>query len=118
MTDEWCPPTGEQLIPADLDEVTATTTPDVAREIDASVRSMEADLVLGVSEADIRLVDAFFHELALDASEDKSPPTRAEQLADAESIAALERLKAMTPDELRAERARRLRERRLRDGGR
>jgi hypothetical protein len=117
MNDEWCPPSGEQLIPANLDDMTAATTPDAARDIDASARPAEsADLVLGVSEADIRLVDAFYHEVALDASTDKAPPTRAERLANAESIAALARLRAMTPDELRAERARRLRERQPRDG--
>ena len=115
MNDEWCPPTGEQLIPADLDNVTAATTRDAALDIEASVRSSEtSDLVLGVSEADIRLVDAFHHELALEASADKSPPTRAEQLANAELAASFERLKAMTPEELRAERARRLRERQRR----
>ena len=74
------------------------------------------EVVLGVSEADINLVDAYFHELALDASEDPSPPTCEEQIADAESVAAFARLKAMTPDELRAETARRIRERRRRDG--
>ena len=114
MNDEWCPPTGEQTIPAEL---TAATAPDAAHDTEASLKSFEgADLVLGVSEADIRMVDAFFHEVALDASEDKSPLTPAELLADAESVAAFERLKAMTPEEQRAERARRLRERRLRDG--
>ena len=73
-------------------------------------------LVLGVSEADIRLVDAYFHELALDASSDPSPPTREEQTANAELAESFARLKSMTPDELRAERARRIRERRRRDG--
>ena len=117
MNDEWCPPTGDQLIPTDLDTATAATTPDAARDIEASARSSEtSDLVLGVSDADIRLVDAFHHELALEASADKSPPTRAEQLANAELAASFERLKAMTPEELRAETARRLRERQRRDG--
>ena len=74
------------------------------------------DLVLGVSEADINLVDAYFHELALESVSDPSPLTPEEQAADAGSVAAFERLKAMTPDELRAERARRMRERRLRYG--
>ncbi len=73
-------------------------------------------LVLGVSEADIRLVDAYYHELALEASNDPSPLTREEQIADAEWAESFARLKAMTPDELRAERARRIRERRRRDG--
>lgn len=74
------------------------------------------ELVHGVSEADVRLVDTYFHELAIDASNDPSPLTPEEQAADAESVASFARLKAMTPDELRAERARRIRERRRRDG--
>ena len=115
MNDEWSPPTGEQLIPVDLDNVTGSTTPN-AREIDAR-RTEGADLVLGVSEADIRLVDAFYHELALEASAVKLSASPAEQLADAESVAAFERLKAMTPEEQRAERARRIRERQQGDGG-
>jgi hypothetical protein len=67
------------------------------------------ELVLGVSEADFRLVDAFYQELALEASNDPSAPTREEQTANAESAKSFARLKAMTPDELRAERARRIR---------
>jgi hypothetical protein len=117
MNDEWCPPTGEQLIPADLDKTTAATTRNAAGDIDSSARQKEsADLVLGVSEADIRLVDAFYHEVALEASADKAPQSRPDHLANAESIAAFERLRAMSPDELRAERARRIRERQRRDG--
>ena len=90
-----------------------------AQAVNANVATkakIRDELVLGASEADIRLVDAYFHELALDASNDPSPPTREEQIANAESVAAFERLKAMTPDELRAERARRIQERRRRDG--
>lgn len=109
MTDEWCPPSGEHSIPKDVETVTANHN-------DAAQSATCGDLVLGVSEADFRLVDAFFYELALDASNDPSPPTREEQAANAALAASFARLKAMSPDELRVERARRLAERRRRDG--
>ena len=69
-------------------------------------------LVLRVTEGDIRMVEAYYHELALEASQDKSPPTPEEQVALQKLAASFERLKAMTREELLAERARRLRQHR------
>ena len=37
-------------------------------------------IVLRVSEGDIRMVDAYYDELALDASMDRSPPTPEERI--------------------------------------
>ena len=117
MNDEWCPSTGEHVIPTGLDEVTAARTRGTARDIDATARSADnMDLILGVSETDVRLVDALYHELALDASNARTPASRAERDANAESAASFARLKAMTPDELSAERARRMRARQQRRG--
>jgi hypothetical protein len=105
MTDEWCPSSGEHSM----------LTKDVTSNADAA-HSADADLALGVSEADIRLVDAFYHEVALEASNDRAPATHEEQAANAALAESFARLNAMTPDELRAERARRREERRLRGG--
>jgi len=60
------------------------------------------ELVLGVSEADFRLVEAFYNELALEASNDPSPPTRGGAGRNAELVESFARLTSMTPDELRA----------------
>ena len=69
-------------------------------------------LVLRVTESDIRMVEAYYHELALEASQDRSPPTPEEQVALKKLAPSFERLKAMTREELLAERARRLGQRR------
>lgn len=66
MTDDWSTPTGE------YDRFEATnedTTPD-------------SDLLLSVEERDLRILDAFFHELAMDASTDPTPNTPEEQAED------------------------------------
>lgn len=68
-------------------------------------------LVLRVTEGDIRMVETYYHELALEASQDRSPPTPEEQVALKKLEASFERLKAMTREELLAERARRLHQR-------
>ena len=68
MTDDWSEPTGEHEPFAD--------TPTKEYVADPLLRVVDLD---GVSEQDIRIVDAFFQELALDASEDPSPPTAEEQ---------------------------------------
>ena len=63
MTDDWSTPTGERM-PFEVGNDDAT--PD-------------SDLLLAVEERDLRLLDAFFHELALDASNDPTPNTPEEQ---------------------------------------
>jgi hypothetical protein len=55
-------------------------------------------------------VDAYYYELALEASQDRSPPTPDEQVELAKLTALCERLKAMTREEKLALRARRLRQ--------
>jgi hypothetical protein len=69
MNDDWSPPTAEHDRPSSDHERTEapTTTPDG-----------DVDQVFGVSEADVRMVDAFYYELAMDAANDPSPPTPAE----------------------------------------
>lgn len=100
MTDDWSEPTDERK----RFRSRATMEP---RDDDAVV-----DPVLGIAERDLRLVDAFFHHLGIDASEDPSPATPEEQ----ESIDWLrerfEHLQAMSPEELLALRAERRRRRR------
>ena len=63
------------------------------------------------------MVDAFFYEVALDASRDPGPLSPGEEAADRRMVEAFEQLKAMSPEELRAEHARRLRARRLLEDG-
>ena len=52
------------------------------------------------------MVDAFLHELAMEAALDPRPPTAAELEAIDDLGARAERLKTMTPEELEAERER------------
>lgn len=71
MSDDWTDPTGEHEVFADV-----PTTEHLLEGRDALTRVLDLE---GVSEQDIRIVDAFFQELAMDASEDPSPPTAEEQ---------------------------------------
>ena len=71
MTDDWSEPTGEHEPFADIP--TQEYIPD---DPEALPRVVDLE---GVSERDVRIVDAFFQELALDASEDPSPPGVDEQ---------------------------------------
>lgn len=83
MNDDWSDTTGERAF-ADI-----PTQEYVPEDRAALPRVVDLD---GVSERDVRIVDAFFHELALDASEDPSTPTPEEQ-ADIDLIASfVERL--------------------------
>lgn len=100
MIDDWSTPTAEHdrlgVTPRN-DERAPTPPPD------------DALPVIGTSEEDLRVLDAYYHHLALDASEDPSPPTAAEQ-AQLDTIRAHnDRLLAMTPEDMLAERARRRR---------
>jgi len=103
MSDDWTPPTGEYERPRIIASVKVPAEPEVEC----------IDPVLGISERDLRLVDGFYHNLGVQASEDPSPPTLEEQ----ESIDRLgeqfAKLQAMSPEELDA-----LREERARARGR
>ncbi|MCA9674152.1 MAG: hypothetical protein KC464_03840 [Myxococcales bacterium] len=81
MTDDWSTPTGERM-PFEVGNDDAT--PD-------------SDLLLAVEERDLRLLDAFFHELALDASNDPTPNTPEEQAEDDAMMAWAQRLMATRP---------------------
>jgi predicted P-loop ATPase/GTPase len=100
MNDDRCSPTGKR---ASMHNQAAPMAPT----------SDDTDLVITVSEDDVRIVDAYYYELALDASKDPSPPTPEEQIELAKLAASFERLKAMTHEEMLEERERRLRRRRL-----
>jgi len=78
--------------------------------VSAPHASKRVDLALRISEGDIRIVDAYYDELALEASQDRSPPTPEEQVELEKLAVSSERLKAMTRQEMLALRARRLRQ--------
>ncbi|MCB9507846.1 MAG: hypothetical protein H6709_02240 [Kofleriaceae bacterium] len=101
MTDDWCPPTDERESPRMPEAIPTATAP-----------SDDLDPVLGISEGDIRMVDAFYHELAVDASEAERPRTADEEAAELRLAGSFEQLKTMTRDELLAIRQQRLQERR------
>ena len=65
MNDDWTTPTGEHLRDDFADE--CTPAPDLLPRTD---------------DADAHLLDAFFHEMALDASNDLTRNTCEEQTAD------------------------------------
>jgi len=105
MTDDWTTPTGEYEQPCrETPTATSATRSAGRRHGDAM------DPALDVSSAELRIVDAFFNELALEAAEDPSPPSPREQLAIDNLRARFERLQAMTPEEEEVERQRLLRE--------
>ncbi len=103
MTDDWSSPTGEYE-PARIEPAKLRNRGPTPVEHDD-----EIDPVLGVTAGELRMVDAFFHELALEAAADPRPPTPAEQIAVDNLRARFERLKAMKPEEADAERERLLR---------
>lgn len=99
MTDDWSMPTGEyelQPRPGAAD-ATRPNLPPPDEEIDPA---------FGVTTGELRIVDAFFYELARDAAEDPRPPTGMEQPAIDDLRTRFERLKAMSTEELDAERTR------------
>ncbi len=101
MSDDWTTPTGEYEQPCrETPTATSATRSAGGRHGDA------IDPALEVSPAELRIVDAFFYELALEAAEDSSPPTPREQLAIDNLRARFARLQAMTPEEEEAERQR------------
>jgi len=97
MSDDRCSPTGKRA---------SLYTQGVA----APSAFAGVDLVLRISEGDVRIVEAYYDELALEASRDRSPPTPEEQIELEKLAASSERLKAMSRSEIHALRARRLRQ--------
>lgn len=71
MNDDWTETTDEREPFANI-----PTQEYVPEDRDALPRVVDLE---GVSERDVRIVDAFFHELALEASEDPATPTLEEQ---------------------------------------
>ena len=65
-----------------------------------------ADPVLGVSEADLKLLDALYHQLALDASQDPRPNTPEEDADDEWLMDRARKRMSMSPAEVRAQRER------------
>ncbi len=105
MNDDWTTPTGEYEQPGRETPTATSATRSAGRRHGDAI-----DPALDVSPAELRIVDAFFYELALEAAEDPSPPNPREQLAIDNLRARFERLQAMTPEEQEAERQRLLRE--------
>ena len=101
MTDDWSPPTGEHEQPHR----------DPAERTGPSLRPHDDDIEagLGVTGSELRVVDAFFHELALEAAANPRAPTHEEQAAVMRMRDRFERLKALSPEELEEERDRLLR---------
>jgi len=97
MTDDWSSPTGEYE-PATSEG--AADVPDLARV------GGDIDPVIGVTAGELRMVDALFHELALEAAADPRPPTPDEQRAVEYLRRRFEQLKAMSPEEEAMERER------------
>ena len=64
------------------------------------------DPVLGVSEADLNLLDNFYHQLALDAAEDPRPNTPEEDADDEWLMDRAQKRMSMSPAEVRAQRER------------
>ncbi|KAB2899469.1 MAG: hypothetical protein F9K40_10255 [Kofleriaceae bacterium] len=100
MRDDWSTPTDEFDFARRFSE---PATPPLPEQLAAND---DNDPMLGVTSGELRIVDAFFHELALEAAEDASPPTAAEQLAIDDLRERFERLQRMTPEEEEAERQR------------
>jgi hypothetical protein len=96
MTDDWSPPTGEHAKQPHREDA----TPDLPT-LDEAI-----DPTFGVTAGELRMADTFFYEVARDAAEDPRLPDTAERAAVDDLRSRFERLKAMSPDELAAERTR------------
>ncbi len=107
MSDDWSSPTGE-FEPARGGAASGQGA-RLRNRGETPVDTDDGDSVLGVTAGELRMVDGFFHELALDDAADPRPPTPAEQVAIGNLRARFERLKAMTPEEAIVERERLLR---------
>jgi hypothetical protein len=88
-----------------------TSTAAVAVPVD-EVAECRIDMTCELPEADLRLLDAINHELALDASNDPRPSTPEEDEAVAELLASARRMKSMTREQVLQERLARERARR------
>jgi len=97
--DDWCTPTGEYE-PHQAEDA-ASNAPGAPPN-----RGEAIDPVFGLTEGELCIADAFFHELALEAARDPRPPTPEEQEAIDDLRERAERLKTMTPAELATERER------------
>ncbi len=108
MNDDWSTPTGE-FEPNRCESASRDGVRLRNRGITPDALDDDGDPALGVTAGELRMVDALFHELALESAADPRPPTPTEQVAVDNLRARFDRLKAMTPDELAAERERLLR---------
>ena len=90
MSDDSTPPTehGRPLMPVLVDEVTGHVV----------------ELPIGISEKDLRLIDAHNHELALDESDDARPNTAEEDADDQALFERAQRRMRMSPEEVTRER--------------
>jgi len=78
-----------------------------ANDVLPSERDEVVDPVLGIPTKDLRLVDSYFHELAMEAALDPRPNTPEEQAIDDALLARARERMTISPDELRALRRRR-----------
>lgn len=99
MNDEWDVPTGEYERPLD----------GSAEASRSAGRGNGTRASRGVTARELRMVDAFLSELAIEAAEDPSPASAEELIAIDDLRDRAERLKVMSPDELAAERERLMR---------
>ncbi len=72
----------------------------------------DLDPDLGIPIKDLNLVDAYFHELGIQAAEDRRPNTPEEQALDDALFARMKETMTKSPEQVRAERAARRRARR------
>jgi len=77
-----------------------------ANDVLPAPRDEVVDPVLGIPIKDLRLVDSYFHELAMEAALDPRPNTPAEQAIDDELLVRARERMTMSPDEVRALRRR------------
>lgn len=101
MRDDWSTPTTDELDFARRFSEPADPLPGPRPPAND-----EIDPLFGLTVADLRILDGFFYELALEAAEDPRPPTPEEQDSIDNLRKRFERLQRMTPEEVEAERQR------------
>lgn len=94
MSDDWTTGTGEYDRPA-LKVKGGEEAPPSG-----------ADPLLDIDERDLNVLDAYYHQLALDASADPRPNTAAEAEDDAWLMERARQRMSMTPEQFREMRAR------------
>jgi len=97
MNDEWSPPTAEHERPALHASTAANDGPPDGPSLEIDV---VLDPVLGVTEGDLRIFEAYCYEQAVEDAEHRGPPTPEQQETNAKIMEHIRWLTSTPPEEV------------------